>query len=326
MKRIVVFGSLALAAAAWAAWTYEGKWGTRGYGPGQFELPTNVAVSPGGGRVYVVDSVVDYRRSTVQYFTSRGSYLGQLDNREFTIAHGVGVAPNGNVYVTEWDDLGRPFYHRVLYFTPTGSLLGRFGDYGHGNGNFFGPEGIALARNANVYVADAGNDRVQYFTPSGRFLGKWGRRGSGDGDFKDPVAVAFSPNGARVYVADFFNDRVQCFTRAGTFLGKWGSRGTGNGQFRGPNGLAVTPDGTVFVSDNNNDRVQYFTPNGSFLGKWGTPGSGNGQFDGLWGLASSPSGVRLYVADAGNYRIQYFNRNKPAVTPTSLGRVKALFR
>jgi hypothetical protein len=38
------------------------------------------------------------------------------------------------------------------------------------------------------------------------------------------------------------------------------------------------------------------------------------------------TGARLYVGEGGNNRIQYFNRNKPAVAPTSLGRVKSLFK
>jgi hypothetical protein len=38
------------------------------------------------------------------------------------------------------------------------------------------------------------------------------------------------------------------------------------------------------------------------------------------------TGARLYVADNDNRRVQYFNRNAPAVAPTSLGRVKAPFR
>jgi hypothetical protein len=42
--------------------------------------------------------------------------------------------------------------------------------------------------------------------------------------------------------------------------------------------------------------------------------------------AFSRTGDRVYAADTGNHRIQYFNRNEPAVTPASLGRVKALFK
>jgi len=59
---------------------------------------------------------------------------------------------------------------------------------------------------------------------------------------------------------------------------------------------------------------------------WGSGGKGTGQFNGPWGIALSPSGARVYVVDSENDRVQYFNRNEPVVTPTSLGRGKALFR
>ncbi|HUV86596.1 MAG TPA: 6-bladed beta-propeller, partial [bacterium] len=82
----------------------------------------------------------------------------------------------------------------------------------------------------------------------------------------------------------------------------------------------------VFVADHN-DRVQYFTASGSFLGKLGTSGSGNGQFNSPADVAFSAKDARLYVADYNNHRIQYFvDEEQFAVSPTSLGRVKALFR
>ena len=63
-----------------------------------------------------------------------------------------------------------------------------------------------------------------------------------------------------------------------------------------------------------------------YVGQWGSPGSGDGQFNEPKGIAVSETGARVYVADTWNHRIQYFNRNKPAVEPASLGRVKALFK
>ncbi|MEE9457310.1 MAG: NHL repeat-containing protein, partial [bacterium] len=112
-----------------------------------------------------------------------------------------------------------------------------------------------------------------------------------------------------------------------SFLGKWGSSGAGKGQFRCPWGMDFSRDGAyLYVSDCNNARVQYFTPTGSFVGAFGTPGNGEGQFIWPQDVAFSPSGDRLYVADSRNHRIQYFRWSAPAVSPASLGRVKAIFR
>jgi DNA-binding beta-propeller fold protein YncE len=87
----------------------------------------------------------------------------------------------------------------------------------------------------------------------------------------------------------------------------------------------VANNGRVFVTDTGNHRVQYFTGTGSFLGKWGSLGTGNGRFNHPEGVAVRPTGSRVYVADNDNERIQYFNRGASAVSPSSLGRVKALF-
>jgi len=90
--------------------------------------------------------------------------------------------------------------------------------------------------------------------------------------------------------------------------------------------VASSGDYRIYVTDYSWHQVQYFTPTGSFLGKWGTRGSADGSFNFPGGVAVSPTGTRVYVADTGNNRIQYFKRVEPTVAPTSLGRVKALFK
>jgi len=131
------------------------------------------------------------------------------------------------------------------------------------------------------------------------------------------------------------------------YAGKWGTPGTGNGQFNGAFGIALASNGNVYVTDLDNHRVQYFTSTGSFLGKWGSYGSGNGQFNRPVDVAVKPSGASVYVADNRNHRVQYFYDAPPRapvnpedqtgnglisstdntrVSPTSLGRIKTLFR
>jgi DNA-binding beta-propeller fold protein YncE len=105
----------------------------------------------------------------------------------------------------------------------------------------------------------------------------------------------------------------------------WGTYGLRNGHFKQPTGVAVATNGYVFVADSGNDRIQFFTAAGSFLGKWGSSGKGNGQFDWPPGVAVRGNGSRVYVVDSGNCRVQYFKESDPAVAPTSLGRIKALF-
>lgn len=217
----------------------------------------------------------------------------------------------------------------MQYFTPTGSFRGKWG---------LGRKvALAFAPNRWRYQADVDYHRIEYFDEKGSFLGKWGSEGPGEGEFNCPMGLAVAQN-RNVYVADTNNRRVQCFTYNGSFLVSWGGTDrpadvdvASSGKFyvaHAPDmGVAVAPDtGYVYVADTDNHRIQYFTGNGSFLGKFGSRGSGEGQFRQPSDVAFSTSGARLYVADTGNYRIQYFRWSPPAVSPSSLGRVKALFR
>jgi hypothetical protein len=72
MKRVLfVATAAALAAAAWGSppqYEYEGMWGERGTGNGQFDLLSGIAIAP-NNNVYVVDARDNER---VQYFTPTG--------------------------------------------------------------------------------------------------------------------------------------------------------------------------------------------------------------------------------------------------------------
>jgi tripartite motif-containing protein 71 len=330
MRTVLVISAVTAltAAAAFGEWVYEGQWGSIGSGNGQFLYPYGIAVAP-NGNVYVADSW----NCRVQYFTRDGSFLGKwgsygTGDGQFRWNPRLTVSASGDrVYVT---DRAEPVPgNRVQYFTPTGSYLGEWGGTGKGEGHFLNIFGVAAAPKGNVYVTDWDNARVQYFTRDGHFLGKWGTEGFGDGQFKHPEGIAVAPNG-NIYVLDNHVNvnRIQYFTPAGSFLGKWGRTGSGNGEFRYTIAITIAPNGDVYVADYWNFRIQYFTSTGSFLGKWGSEGMGPEQFLGPTDIALSRTGARLYVLDCDRavHRVKYFNRNEPAITPTSLGKVKALFR
>jgi tripartite motif-containing protein 71 len=185
---------------------------------------------------------------------------------------------------------------------------GEFGSFGHGDGQFNLPTGIAVGVNGNLYVADRDNHRIQKFSSDGGFLDKWGSLGSGNGEFIRPQGIAVDSN-FDIYVADSQNDRVQKFDRNGNFIRKWGSRGSNDGQFSGPNGIAVETDDDVIVVDSGNFRIQKFTSDGEFIRKWGSQGSGNGQFDvATLGIAVD-SNDDNYITEQENIRVQKFDRN-----------------
>jgi len=147
-------------------------------------------------------------------------------NGQFNRPEGIGVSPNGTVYVTDTTN------DRVQYFTPTGSFRGKWGKSGTGKREFRSPRGIAVAPDTNVYVADMNNDRIKYFTATGSYLGQWGKPGTGVGEFNVPLNPTVAPN-SNIYVCDRDNNRIQYFTPTGSFLGSWGGLVTPHGAEHG---------------------------------------------------------------------------------------------
>eukprot|EP00966_Prymnesium_polylepis_P219147 5070930-Prymnesium_polylepis.1 len=173
------------------------------------------------------------------------------------------------------------------------------------------PEGVAVASDGTVYVADSLNHRVQCFAADGRFVRSFGAQGSEPGEFNMPggLAVRSDESGAdQVVVADQGNGRLQVFTAEGKFVLQVGTQGTGDGQLMEPTGVAISPRGHMVVADYQNHRVQVFDAAGAFVAKFGGHGAADGRFNHPSGLAVDREG-RIVVADYKNDRLQVFTED-----------------
>jgi hypothetical protein len=238
----------------------------------------------------------------------------------FAVPAGVAIGPDQTDYVAD------PQHNQVVAFHPNGTT------------QFFnslpcpstvvgcvinpwtlhGPTYVAVAPNGNVWISDTMNDVVVEVNPSGTVVAFAG---------VGPNAVAYT-------------------TVCGGSCPPRPNSGQGPGQFYGPGALAVDKLGNVYVADwaggyllgNNagpyaNIRIEKFASSGTFLTAWGswcnlnTPGSfvtdangydwfcnnfargglvlGDGQLNYVTGLAVDDS-LNVYVADAGNNRVQKF--------------------
>jgi DNA-binding beta-propeller fold protein YncE len=86
-----------------------------------------------------------------------------------------------------------------------------------------------------------------------------------------------------------------------------------------PTGAALDPQGHLWITDGANDRFVIFSPDGVALEAWGTSGSGEGEFDfacrGIrYGGVAFDAAGNIYVADAGNQRIQKFGPDRTLLT------------
>ena len=54
--------------------------------------------------------------------------------------------------------------NRIQKFDSSGNFITKWGSNGSGDGQFNGPQGVAVDGSGNVYVVDAYNHRIQKFT------------------------------------------------------------------------------------------------------------------------------------------------------------------
>lgn len=190
-----------------------GRFGRHGTGPGEFILPTDVAVDA-DGCVYVAEYGGNDR---VSRFSPRHEYLLSFGGADAGPARlrrpqALVLAPDGTLWVADACN------HRIARFTREGQFLGAFGRSGTGPGELSFPYGLDLLSDGTLVVAEFGNSRVQRFHPDGHPLGTWGTPGRRPGELAYPWAVVAGP-GDRLYVLDSGNNRVQVLD--GRAAGTW---------------------------------------------------------------------------------------------------------
>ena len=209
-------------------------------------------------------------------FDLDGQVVESFGGGLFIWPHGIDVAPDGNVWVTDAVAAARTPEgtrgHQVIKFSPTGEVLmtlGTPGVPGGGPDHFNAPSDVVVAENGDIFVADGhGNDtnnRIVKFASDGSFIMEWGQTGYAPGEFRTLHALAIDSTG-RLFAGDRSNNRVQIFDQDGNVLAVWT-------QFGRPSGIFFDDGGQIYVADSESDDVQ--NPGG----RWGS-GSGMRPPDG----------------------------------------------
>src|SRR4051812_18996019 len=228
----------------------------------------------------------------------------------------AGVATNskGDVFVYARAGHGvatlgdeRTFYHngsRLFQFDQNGKFVKEIGQ-GVYAVNF--AQQVRVDPQDNIWIVDAGSNQVVKFDGDGRFQLVLGRKPEninvrpGAGVPASGAMPADAPAGGRGNAEG---------GRGGGFGGRGGAPGAGipGDGFNRPSDVTWDRGGNIYVADGYgpNNRIAKFTKDGDFVKSWGQTGSGQGQFNRILGIASDAAG-NLYVADAGNNRIQVFD-------------------
>ena len=245
---------------------------------------------------------------------------------------GLVVAPDNSIYIA---DTGN---NRVRKYQAGGNIVTYAGN---GNAAYFGdggpatrastnqPEGLALDKAGNLYIAGSLDNAVRKVTPDGIITTVAGTGVSGfagDGGpatralLNRPRAVAVDAAG-NIYIADTGNQRVRRVDLSGNIATIVGNGGTeflaadsdGSSALSDPRGLAVDAAGNVYIADTGHNRIRKFFPSGAVATVAGYDGTC--CYSGDNGLAltaqlNQPAGLmfdtagNLYIADTGNNAIR----------------------
>jgi uncharacterized protein (TIGR03663 family) len=292
--------------------------GAPGSEPGQLGNPSGAAVDA-QGNLYVADT----NNHRIQVFAPDGTPLRTIGSfgvgpAQFNEPRGVAVDAQGMIYVADtWNA-------RIVKLDPQGNQVASWGsgteDFGNGRvasptdgtlaGNaaaplsLFGPRGIAVDDQGNVYIADTGNKRIVVTDSDGNFRLQWGEFGSAPGQFSEPTSVAV--DGANIYVADTWNGRVQLFVRdeegqvSPAPASTWRVAGWQAQTYDDP--AIAASGGQVAVSIPGRNLIMLTDATGQELLRWGGSGTDLASLRLPSGLAFTPD-QGLVVVDRGNGRL-----------------------
>ncbi|MGP3691554.1 NHL domain-containing protein [Streptomyces sp. IBSNAI002] len=192
----------------------------------------------------------------------------------------VAVAPDGSVLIAE------PYRFRVLKVDPFGLVSLVAGSGAKGFGGDGGParyarlgavQGLAVAPDGSLLLADAGNRRIRRVDPAGVITtvagnGRSADRGDGgpaaQASFTTLSGIAVAADGG-VLVSDERAGRVRRVDPSGIITafagdGDQGFAGDGGPATRArlnyPHGVAVARDGGVVIADRMNHRLRHVGP------------------------------------------------------------------
>jgi hypothetical protein len=275
--------------------------------------------------VSVVSLVVAAQRPSAQgsdlAFESNPDFLKLPDGTFFGEVAGVATNSKGHVFVYTRTGaanatLGasRTFYKagsRLFEFDQTGKFVREIGVGMYGL-NF--AQAVHVDPQDNIWVVDQGSTNVIKFDSEGRFLMVLSRK---------PEAISVRPFARQNAPAP---QAPQNAEGRGGRGGGAAAGAEGGGRLPPPGGpgagipgdnfvrtadVAWDKSGNIYVADGvtmngGNARVAKFDKDGHFIKSWGSRGSETGQFNSLRGIALDAQG-NVYVADAGNKRIQVFS-------------------
>ncbi|MFP4497614.1 MAG: 6-bladed beta-propeller, partial [Vulcanimicrobiota bacterium] len=303
---------------------------------GQFSSLRSIAIDS-NYVIYTLDGTLGafcpYR---IQKFDMEGRFLEkwELPQQEHKISRPVSMDfdEDDNLYILDQGS------NQVLWFTPSGTYIKKWGSHGKDPCQFNQPSGIMVGKDG-IFVTDTRNHRIQKFTSTGEPVCSFGKPGTLPGAFMKPVGIAMGPD-KTIIIIDEQDNSVSLFqpgkakelevakedglksveeirnyssnmisfqntVKSYSFINRIGRPGMKDGQFNMPRQLALDSEDKIYVVDTKNHRIQKLSNSGEFITGFGTRGNQPGQFMNPTNIAITNKN-EIAVTDSGLNRIQFF--------------------
>ena len=180
--------------------------------PEDFSRISDIAISPSGQRVYILDrGGVESKKHRITVYDKLGNKIRTIGTRghkpgEFNHPTQLATGSDGRIYVLDSGNF------RVQVFDEAGNYMNHWGQPGDNAGNFARPRGIAVDENNRVFVTDSAYQNFQIFNDSGQLLLNVGQGGGSDlpGNYLLPAGIAVDET-RRVYVVDQIRRKLEVF-------------------------------------------------------------------------------------------------------------------